>query len=398
MSQDQPKPPTSSGSTPKPPNRPGDRQPQATNQAIAQIQDTWRQLQPVLKSQSIKLLRGTIRTLEGVVETLEAEPSATPTPVVPPLTEANDQHLAAASTATPDVVEVEDQPLLEPSASEAIAPAVSEPATSERAEPLPPNPSSPTPQSQGAVSELLNQVRPALVTLQRWWTIAIARIRGILPPAASEKLSDRALSGVVAGVLVLLLWTTSSLLPGKSPAVTTPAKPSLPPELSAPDAKQPVAISPPLNVVEPPQPEVKRSPTPKPVKSPVPKPVKSPPAPSLDLTPEQSLIAAIQDQVAEVTNQYAGGLVRSIQANFRQSRLIVKVGDDWFTINRDRQDKLANDILRRAEELDFNKLEITDAEGSLLARSPVVGQSMVILRRSKLSPEPEHPTNQGIAE
>jgi hypothetical protein len=125
-----------------------------------------------------------------------------------------------------------------------------------------------------------------------------------------------------------------------------------PPELKAPQPPQPV------EVVQPPQPE---------------------------LTPEQSLVAAIQQQVAEITERYGNGLIQSIDANFLASRLMVKVSDRWYSLKESQQNKLADEILRRSRELDFSRLEITDLEGTLVARTPVVGSNMVILKRQELA-------------
>jgi hypothetical protein len=105
----------------------------------------------------------------------------------------------------------------------------------------------------------------------------------------------------------------------------------------------------------------------------------------LELTPEQNLIASIENQIAEISDRYADGLIQSIQANFQGSRLTIKIGDDWYNLKQSQQDKLAARMLERARELDFTHLEITDPEGALLARSPVVGIDMVILKRQVLS-------------
>jgi hypothetical protein len=105
------------------------------------------------------------------------------------------------------------------------------------------------------------------------------------------------------------------------------------------------------------------------------------PPPKPELSPEQSLIAAIQDQVTGITTQYPEGLVLSVEANFLGSRLMVKMGDDWYKLNPSRQDKLVNSILERSRKLDFRKLEIVNSQGTLLARNPVVGNKMIILKR-----------------
>ena len=103
------------------------------------------------------------------------------------------------------------------------------------------------------------------------------------------------------------------------------------------------------------------------------------PAPVVDATK----LAKIQDRVVEVTDQYAVGLVQSIQANSRQSRLMVTVDDAWYGLLPDQQDKLANEVLKRSHQLKFDRLEFTDASGTLLARSPMVGSTMLVLERVK---------------
>lgn len=205
---------------------------------------------------------------------------------------------------------------------------------------------------------------------QTWWGAALEKIRSLLPENVSSNLSNTALTGIIAGVAVILFWITSALLPGKpqppevasvpvsepipAPTITAPAELTTPPELAAPAAPEPIEVTP--------------SPEPS-------------PTPVVELTPEQNLIASIENRVAEISDRYADGLIQSIQANFQGSRLTVKVGDDWYNLKQSQQNKLATRMLERSKELDFSHLEITDPEGTLLARSPVVGTDMVILKR-----------------
>ncbi|RMF20647.1 MAG: hypothetical protein D6756_13850 [Cyanobacteria bacterium J083] len=99
---------------------------------------------------------------------------------------------------------------------------------------------------------------------------------------------------------------------------------------------------------------------------------------NLKLTPEQSLIAAIQTQVAEISQRYSEDLISTIEADFLASRLLVKVTDEWQELEPNRKKSIANEMLRRSRSLDFKKLEIINEKGELLARSPVVGKEMVI--------------------
>ncbi|UIE37184.1 hypothetical protein [Leptodesmis sichuanensis] len=169
-----------------------------------------------------------------------------------------------------------------------------------------------------------------------WWHRVLPQIRRLLP-ASLQTLPNAVLTGAIATLLILLLWLTSSLFFSKSSTqIATP-----------------------------------------------PPPLASPPSPSISAPVEQPPIALIQDQVAEITNQYANGLVQSVQANFRASRLTVNVSEGWYGLSENQQSKLANDLLKRTQQLNFSKLELADSEGTLVARSPVVGPEMVILRSAK---------------
>ena len=203
--------------------------------------------------------------------------------------------------------------------------------------------------------------------LQLGWSAALGKIRSFLPENLNQKLSDTALTGFIAGIAVILVWTTS-VIPGKPSEIANlppseqvpPANITTPPELTAPAEPQPIEITPP------------------------PEPVPTQP-PTLELTPEQNLIASIENQVAEISSSYADGLIQSIQANFQGSRLIIKIAQDWYNLKESQQDKLATQMLEKARELDFSQVEITDSKGTLVARSPVVGTDMVILKRQILA-------------
>ncbi|WP_052128273.1 hypothetical protein [Neosynechococcus sphagnicola] len=184
----------------------------------------------------------------------------------------------------------------------------------------------------------------------------MATLRTRLPESVNTRVSDAGLTGAIAGVLVLLLWTGISLLPGKSSEIAVAPPTPRAPAIRVPNPKgSPTAAAP---------------------------PTASPPAaPVLERTPEQPLIAAIQDQVAAITEQYADGLIQSTQANFQSSRLIVTVSNTWYTLNPAQQDQMAREVLRRARSLDFRTLQITNPQNQLLARSPVVGTEMVIMQR-----------------
>ena len=270
------------------------------------------------------------------------------------------------------------------------------------------------------VATKLETESPSGTTKPSWWSNVLAKIRSLLPENLSSKFSDTALTSIIAGIAVILVWTTSSLLSGKpsevataptptpeqqpevataptpepapTPTISISPEPEQQPEVAtAPDSEpeQPpeIATAPELEPIPiptiPTPPELSAPTQPEPVEeTPLPEPEPEPtPTPVVELTPEQTLIAAIENRVAEVNNGFADGLIESIQANFEGSSLTVKVGNDWYNFKSSEQDNLAAQMLERARELDFSRLEITDTQGKLLARSPVVGKDMIILKR-----------------
>lgn len=224
---------------------------------------------------------------------------------------------------------------------------------------------------------------------QSGWSGLLAKIRSLLPANLSANLSDTALTGIIVAIAVISVWTTSTIFTTKPTEVaTTPPTPSTPstPEVPTTQETPPPESLPtqtPSPIAEEPAPAVEEiTPPPEPEAEPEVTPTPTPtPTPTLVLTPEQTLIAAIQNQVAEVSDRFASGLIKSIQANFLTSTLTMKISDDWYTLKEPQQDKLAAEILQRSQELDFTHLEITDSQDRLVARNPVVGNKIVIFKR-----------------
>lgn len=218
----------------------------------------------------------------------------------------------------------------------------------------------------------LDRILPSFTTLDTWWGRILAKIRNTVP--SSRKISDLGLTGIVTGIVVIVLLTSVIFLSQQPQPSQQVAEVTFPP--------QEVIKTPELT----PEKTQEAKPIPREIKPEIPlesekKPSqKVSPKPQLELTPEQSLIAAIQNQVGEITGQYAEGLILSIEANFLSSRLRVTVGDGWYGLTEKKREDLANEILARSQNLDFRKLELIDSENNLLARSPVVGNNMVILQ------------------
>jgi hypothetical protein len=104
--------------------------------------------------------------------------------------------------------------------------------------------------------------------------------------------------------------------------------------------------------------------------------------PTITLTPEQNLIAALEAKTNNLATRYSEDLVISIKPNFSDSIIMVTLANDWYQLVANRQDKLMEEMLRQSSQLEFKKLKIIDSQNNLIARSPIVGQDMVILRRT----------------
>ncbi len=204
-------------------------------------------------------------------------------------------------------------------------------------------------------------LQPALQPLLQLWQRLLRGVRSRLPQVAA--LSDGVLSGILIGILVLLL-TLINRLGHPSPAVVvTPTM--------APDGA--TALE--LPSAPPPGQDID-SPT---VAAPI--------------DPDLERIADIQDQLTVVATSYASNLVVSVQANFAEDRLSANLSSGWYRLPRNQQDELAADLMGRSQSLDFATLELIDADGVMVARSPVVGKAMVILQRETPPevPIPERP-------
>lgn len=108
--------------------------------------------------------------------------------------------------------------------------------------------------------------------------------------------------------------------------------------------------------------------------------------PKISFTPEQTLIAALQSKVANLTQDYPSEAIALVRVDIPQSSLAVEVTDNWYELGESEQTKLANEMLKRSRQLGFTKLELKDGAGTLVARNPVIGEEIVILQNSKDEP------------
>ncbi|AFZ02902.1 hypothetical protein [Calothrix sp. PCC 6303] len=219
-------------------------------------------------------------------------------------------------------------------------------------------------------------------------------IRSLLPVGLASQLSDTALGGAIVLVAVVLIWGTTSIFTGKTTEIAkAPEIEPVTPTISTPEATITPTVSPPIAVdIEPSPPIVEETPvveaTEEPIEEvPEPIPTETPTPVFVPLTPEQTLIASIENRISEVSDRVSSGIIKSTQANFATSSLVIKVSDQWYDLKPSQQDKLALEMFQRSQELDFSHLEIVDILDRLVARNPVIGTEMIIFKRDLNQPE-----------
>jgi hypothetical protein len=215
------------------------------------------------------------------------------------------------------------------------------------------------------------------------WDGFLRTFRLFLPSNISNNVSDTVLTGIFAVIFAVTIGiTTFTFIPKSAEVATVPPVEEI-------NTLTPV-IEPeptPTPVIEPeptPTPIIEPEPTPTPVIEPEPTPI-----PVRELTPEQTLLAAIENQFSDISisvkntkdKNIISQLIKPLQANFRTSDLTVKISDIWYDLEKSQQNKLAAEILQRSQEMNFIHLEIVDSQKKIIARSPVVGNEMIIFNR-----------------
>jgi hypothetical protein len=310
-----------------------DRATPITNEIEASTPDEERTLS---KNETIELLQQSIKQLEQVVDRLNVEetselpePSSIRNLVM--TAEALKTNMIAAQ---PETAQSEPEPEVQVTQSPVTPP-------------QPPTTSTKTPPVQIAPKRRFQTVLPIVVAF------------------------------VIAIALGTWLWLSRPL--PEFLARTVEPGTEIPPKVTAPAIEQPVAENPQETVADTPETiEVPLELT-SPGKS---KNLTIKPVPiQVKLTPEQKLIAAVKDKIAAISKEYPQELVSSVATNFLNSSLSVTIGDRWYELDAEGQNRLARDLLKRSQELNFKKLSLQDTSQNLIARNPVVGNEMVIFLR-----------------
>lgn len=250
-------------------------------------------------------------------------------------------------------------------------------------------------QLQGVVKKL--EAEPADIPLQK------SRSR-------RRRLSRPLLGGAIATVAIILIRFTPGLLFGSTPL--SPMSESLPitEPLPQPEEQEEIvieeAILPEEIVIEPEEEEeivieetilpeeivIESELEPEADKLPFvlaatepPQPLKFVQPPSLERSPEQDLIARIQNQIITqiIEKLDVDNILQSIEPHFSASLLSIIVSDDWYNLTDPQQDDFAQLLFNQTQNFDFTRLKIYNSQRQEIARNAMIGSNMIILDRMK---------------
>ncbi len=226
------------------------------------------------------------------------------------------------------------------------------------------------------------------------WMKGIDFIKVRLPEPLPQELTDRFLTIAVVSVLVVVYWFFSSLTSGKPAAAKQPtfSKPTAAPVITRRPVTAPAQPRPksaPTLAAKPNEPMKPKPLTPSepmvksaqpPARTPsaplsTPKPM---PEPSIDLSEVKTLLSSA---VANVDPNLIAA-VRSLESNHR---LQATLGETWFGLSVPAQNQVAQALWEKSQTLKYEKFELRDDAGDLVARSPAVGSKVIILKRKDLS-------------
>jgi hypothetical protein len=105
-----------------------------------------------------------------------------------------------------------------------------------------------------------------------------------------------------------------------------------------------------------------------------PQPVVAPPG-----NPEATLVNALQSKLQALAGQYPVGLITNLELIEERQLATVLVSDRWFSLSAAERQQTAQSLWQQAVAYGMAKLEVRSATDQLLARSPVVGGSAIVV-------------------
>ena len=245
-------------------------------------------------------------------------------------------------------------------------------------------------------------------TIQPIWEKTIAIVKPRLPESF-QPLSDRALSGIFAGTLLLILWFFSALPSGQAATPECNTRPAIDRSYDRPTNDRPSndrQIARDTATDRPSEAPVYRASS-RPKRSyggtsdsssvPIADRVSSPSITSSTQMIPQTATPESKIQNPEIQNPEASrrlklrqnldiiadSLVDNAIVSIRPSgrSLTITLSDAWYRSSEDTQTKLTNSLLITTQGQGYSQLRLEDTEGSLIARNPVIGEGMIILQR-----------------
>lgn len=222
---------------------------------------------------------------------------------------------------------------------------------------------------------------------QPLWQRLLTLLRPRLPESF-QPLSDRSLSGILVGVLLLVLWFVSIVPSGQATLVPNAPQPGRQIDRQA----RKTALSRDYNADYSSDKESVSIAIPSDLSSPIAQPVAPvdrPPAvtPSFltpdILSPDAQKRAKLRQDLDVIAGSLIDNAIVGIRPQFDSHFLAIILDNQWYATAESTQDKLANSLLVIAQVKGFTQIQLEGSDGAVLARNPVVGDGMIILLRSR---------------
>ena len=101
------------------------------------------------------------------------------------------------------------------------------------------------------------------------------------------------------------------------------------------------------------------------------------------LSPDAQKRAKLRQELDVIAGSLIDNAIVGIRPQFNSHFLAITLNNQWYATAESTQDKLANSLLVIAQIKGFTQIQLEGSDGAVLARSPVVGDGMIILQRSR---------------
>ncbi len=220
------------------------------------------------------------------------------------------------------------------------------------------------------------RLTPWLQRLATLWWQAMGWLQERLPTRLRDRYNRTTLSAIALAAILLLLWLNPLSW------FQSPQRPSRPQTQPLP-ATSTILVQPRRSSATPPAP----APPPVPRVTPAPEPtvtpelelaVPPPPAAPLPTAPDT---ATVRQQLLAICDRYSNSLDPTLTLTPSEQRLELMLANGWYDLSPAKQDQLAQDLWQQAHDLGYTTVMITDTQGKLLVRAPIVGENPIVIRR-----------------